>query len=168
MGNTCFLISRRRASAVPAYFLRAFGSPISRLGLFSSLDPPRRVAPFRDAASRPKLPFLSRPLTFFSLSFSSSFFFLSLSLRPLFVSIFPLLSSSRFFFSLYLLSCPASLNLLWAILLISRYDISLPSPRGLLPGTSVNERGCPPIRSVLFACERTFLLFTAPPSSADT
>lgn len=145
--NTCFLISRRRASAVPAFFLRAFGSPISRLGLFSSLDPPRRVAPFRDAASRPNLPFLLVLYLSFSLSFSFlsslSFFlflFLSTSLR---LSIFPLLSSSRFFSPLSLFLAQPPLSFSARSRDIAVYDGTMcpcfQAPRGLLSLTSSDE-----------------------------
>lgn len=174
MDNTCFLISRRRASAVPAFFLRAFGSPISRLGLFSSLDPPRRVAPFRDAASRPNLPFLLVLYLSFSLSFSFlsslSFFlflFLSTSLR---LSIFPLLSSSRFF-SLYLCfshSLPSvsprdpAISLYTTVrrALAFKHLAAFSRSRPRMKGMSSDALG--PLYAFFF------FLFTAPPSSADT
>lgn len=146
--NTCFLISRRRASAVPAFFLRVFGSPISRLGLFSSLDPPRRVAPFRDAASRPNLPFLLVLYLSFPLSFSSflsslffPFFFpfslsfnLSSPLSSLFLSfLLPL--------SLFLAQPPFSFSARSRDIAV--YDGTMcpcfQAPRGLLSLTSSDE-----------------------------
>lgn len=133
---------------MPAFFLRAFGSPISRLGLFSSLDPPRRVAPFRDAASRPNLPFLLVLYLSFSLSFSSflsslffPFFFpfslsfnLSSPLSSLFLSfLLPL--------SLFLAQPPFSFSARSRDIAV--YDGTMcpcfQAPRGLLSLTSSDE-----------------------------
>lgn len=78
--NTCFLLSRRRAS-VPC-LCELFPSDLPSSD-FSSLDPPQSRRTFRDAASR-FLSLLSSRLLPLSLSFSLLFLFPSL-----FFSLFP-------------------------------------------------------------------------------